>query len=417
MQASRYGLVSVTVARIACTAGDLRPIEPVGGEAGGADREHRGEGGGGDGERAAGGAAAGAPERALDEGPGRPGEQDREGAEAEERGGRERVAEADAGEGEDRLVPEIGGVADEADADQRRGGEHAAGGIARAGVADDEAGAGAGEDDRQHVRELRGGGDGRRGRRGGRRARGRGRRGWRGPGPSRGAAPSRSSQARKGSRKKAACGCAAAAQAARARLAAAGGEDGDEEAAPAPEGGEREREQEVELLLDAEAPGVQQRQVLGGGAEVVELLPVEDVGDGEDGRDEAAGEVAQLERREPGEGEGDAGEEDGDQRRQDAAGAALVEAGDGEAPRGEVAQQDAGDQVAGDHEEDVDAEPAAGEGGEAGVEEDDREDGDGAQAVDLAAPAVGGRRGSAEVGGLDQRRHCPSIRRPRAHNA
>ena len=361
-------------------------------------------------------ATAGAAERALDEGPGRPGEQDREGAETEERRGRQRVAETDAGEGEDRLVPEVGGVADEADADQGRGREQAAGGVACAGVADDEAGAGAGEDDRCHVRELGRGGDGdedgeEAGEREGGGGAGGGRRGHR-----EGSAEKELPGA-EGEEEEAGLRVRRGGPGGQREAGGAGGEDGDEEAAPAPEGGERGREQEVELLLDAEAPGVQQRQVLGGGAEVVELLPVEDVGDREDGRDEAAGEVAQLERREPGEGEGDAGEEDGDQRRQDAAGAALVEAGDGEAPGGEVAQQDPGDQVAGDHEEDVDAEPAAGEGSEAGVEEDHREDGDGAQAVDLAAPAVGDRRGSAEIGGLDKRRHCPSIRRPRAHNA
>ena len=117
---------------------------------------------------------------------------------------------------------------------------------------------------------------------------------------------------------------------------------------------------------------------------------------------EAVGEAAELERRHPGDGDGDAGEEDEGERRQDAAGAALVEAGEREAAPGEVASEDAGDQVAGDHEEDVDAEVAAGEGGEAGVEQDDRQHGDGAQAVDLAAVA-GARRGMPARG---RRRRC-----------
>ena len=162
-----------------------------------------------------------------------------------------------------------------------------------------------------------------------------------------------------------------------------GGEGG---AAPeAPEGEKQQREEQVELLLDAEAPGVQQRQAVGVGTEIVELLPEEEVGDGKRGGGVALGETAELERREPDDSERDAGEEHDDERGQDAAGAALVEAGEREAALGEVADEDAGDQVPGDHEEDVDAEIAAGKGGEAGVEEDHRHDGDGAQAVDVAA--------------------------------
>ena len=103
------------------------------------------------------------------------------------------------------------------------------------------------------------------------------------------------------------------------------------------------------------------------------------------------GEASELERREPGDAEGDAGEQHDDERRQDAAGAALVEAGEQEAPFAQVAREDAGDQEAGDDEKDVDAEVAAGEGGEAGVKEDHRNDGDGAQPVDVTAVAGGMR--------------------------
>ena len=77
---------------------------------------------------------------------------------------------------------------------------------------------------------------------------------------------------------------------------------------------------------------MEERQPLGGGAEVVELLPEEEVRDRERGGGEARGEIGELGRRQPGEGEGQAGEEDEGQGGQDAAGAALVEAGEREAP-------------------------------------------------------------------------------------
>ena len=88
--------------------GGLGGGEAVGADAGEADGGEGGEGGGGERQRARGAAGAAAAERALDEGPGRPGEEEREGAEGEEGGGGQRVAEAEAGEGEDRLVPEVG---------------------------------------------------------------------------------------------------------------------------------------------------------------------------------------------------------------------------------------------------------------------------------------------------------------------
>ena len=171
--------------------------------------------------------------------------------------------------------------------------------------------------------------------------------------------------------------------------------DGEDGAAAAAAGDQREdqREEDVELLLDPEAPGVQERQPVGGGAEVVEDGPEPDVRDREGCGEEARRKALELGRGHPGDGEGNAGEEDDGEGGEDAAGAALVEAGDREAAEGEVAGEDAGDEVAGDDEEDVDPEPAAGEGGETHVEQHDGEDGDGAQAVDLAAIAVGGGRG------------------------
>ena len=132
----------------------------------------------------------------------------------------------------------------------------------------------------------------------------------------------------------------------------------------APEPGEQRAGRGVELLLDAEAPGVEQRQALGVGAEIVELQPEEDVGDRERGRRRSS---RRGSRSSSGESQArpkgtQASEHDGE-RGQDAPGPALVEAGEREAALAQVAHEDAGDQEAGDDEEDVDAEIAAGEGG------------------------------------------------------
>ena len=92
--------------------------EAVGPDAGEADGGHPRQRRGGDGQRPGWAAWAAAAKRALDEGPGRPGEDEREPAECEHRRRRHGVAEAEAGEGEDRLVPEVGAVADQPDADR-----------------------------------------------------------------------------------------------------------------------------------------------------------------------------------------------------------------------------------------------------------------------------------------------------------
>src|SRR3712207_9284325 len=58
----------------------------------------------------------------------------------------------------------------------------------------------------------------------------------------------------------------------------------------------------------------------------------------------------------------------------------------------DVVQDDRGDEIAGDDEEHVDTDEAAAEDGETGVEQQDREDGDGPEAVDVGA-VTGGRAG------------------------
>lgn len=95
---------------------------------------------------------------------------------------------------------------------------------------------------------------------------------------------------------------------------------------------------------------------------------------------------------EPGADQGDRGEHDrgGGQQAPGPAGEELAEpdpaGGDG------LAHQQAGDQVAGDDEEDVHSDEAAGQAGDGGVEGEDGEDGDRAQALDVGPEPRPGRR-------------------------
>jgi hypothetical protein len=143
-----------------------------------------------------------------------------------------------------------------------------------------------------------------------------------------------------------------------------------------------ERPEDVELLLDRERPEVVQRLFRREAREVGhvggDLLPVVDV---EDRRDDRLAELIRLggaEDRHP----GDHDQQHQEQRRQQAAGAGEPEAAEVDRPAAhELAEQDVGDQVAGEGEEDADPEQAAGRPAEAEVEADDRQDRDRAQAV------------------------------------
>ncbi len=121
-------------------------------------------------------------------------------------------------------------------------------------------------------------------------------------------------------------------------------------------------------------------------------------------------ELLEVARREY-EQAGDEGRGQGrEHRRKQPARAPAIEAGEAEAAAVELAEDQAGDQVAADDEEDVDADEAAAKARDAGVEEEDRQNRDGAQAVHLRAgrrrprpPAgivAGGAKGSGMVGGM-----------------
>ena len=152
-----------------------------------------------------------------------------------------------------------------------------------------------------------------------------------------------------------------------------------------------QRPEQVELLLDGERPQVHQelrrggREVVGAGAD---LEPVR----GERERPEHLPLDAdeQVALAEPGEQHGcrDAHQ----QRGQQPSCAARPEAGQVDAAAGDaLAHQQGGDEEAGDDEEHVDAEEPAGQPGRVEVEDEDRQDRQGAQPVEAGQPP--GRRG------------------------
>ena len=172
---------------------------------------------------------------------------------------------------------------------------------------------------------------------------------------------------------------------AEARLAQARGHD------------QQGRPDQVELLLDAQRPVVQERRgadalgevVHGGGREA-------HVGGAEGGRHRVARHARQVQRRHdhPGEREGDQDDDRG--RRQDAPGPSGVEGGEVDAPGAlALAQQQAGDQEAGEDEEDVHPDVAAGDPGHARMERQDQEDGQPAQPLKVRSEGLAARPCSA----------------------
>src|SRR5690606_8683465 len=89
------------------------------------------------------------------------------------------------------------------------------------------------------------------------------------------------------------------------------------------------------------------------------------------------------------------------------AGATEPEPGEIHAPGGELAQQQRGDEEAGDHEEDVDAEKPARQGLGPQVEDQDRRDGEGSQAVEPLDPPATGSASLVGVRGTDRRSGRP----------
>lgn len=89
--------------------------------------------------------------------------------------------------------------------------------------------------------------------------------------------------------------------------------------------------------------------------------------------------------------QGHGGQQDHDQGGEEPADAAGIEVRQAERPLAQAAGQDPGDQVAGDHEKEIDPGEAARQGGGKGVVDQHAQDGQGTQAVDIRA--IGKRRG------------------------
>ena len=145
---------------------------------------------------------------------------------------------------------------------------------------------------------------------------------------------------------------------------------------------------------------MQQRLFLADGDEVAAARSDEDVvGDERRHRGKAAAVAVEQADGRPQPGERDEARDDQQQRRQDPSRPPLVEARQGERPRLPLGDDQAGDEIAADDEEDVDADEAAADRIHAGVPEDDRRDRNRPQPVDFpatqhptASPAGASRR-------------------------
>ena len=126
--------------------------------------------------------------------------------------------------------------------------------------------------------------------------------------------------------------------------------------------------------------------------EVVDRLGGEvPVGDVEAGADDVPGDFGVAERREEDHRHHADGDEQDRRERQQAFGAAGVEAAQGDRPAAvELPDQQAGDEEAGDDEEDVDPDVAARQERHPGVAEEDGDDRDRAQALDVRPETAAG---------------------------
>ncbi len=110
--------------------------------------------------------------------------------------------------------------------------------------------------------------------------------------------------------------------------------------------------------------------------EIAGIFPEVEIGGEGRHRDEAAAEILEEIRQEEQPGGNKRQEREEGQRRKDASGAPLIEIQDREAAGGQFIGNDAGDQKAGNDEEDIDADKSAIETRDTGVKQKDRKDGE-----------------------------------------
>ena len=142
--------------------------------------------------------------------------------------------------------------------------------------------------------------------------------------------------------------------------------------APSSEEQEHSREEQIELLLDGDRPQMQQRLLGGGHVEITGLAPELEIRR-EARRGEKAVRIAdEIDREENEHGRDRCDRQHGEQRREDAAHAALVEARDGEAALIPLGHDQLRDQIAGDDEKYIDADETAAKRPDVIVEEKNR---------------------------------------------
>ena len=149
--------------------------------------------------------------------------------------------------------------------------------------------------------------------------------------------------------------------------------------------------EQVEVLLHGDRPVVQQRRRRRAGLEVVGRLRREpEVGDVQGGRRCVADDVGHPDRRQHDGRRDDDDDDDDECGGKQPSGPARIEGRQGDRPgRRELSRDEAGDQEAGDDEEDIDTDIAAAERRQVRVIGQDHEDRDRAQALDIRAEPAG----------------------------
>ena len=147
---------------------------------------------------------------------------------------------------------------------------------------------------------------------------------------------------------------------------------------------------DVELLLNGQGPEVQQGLDRGRVVEVPRLTPEHHVREEQAGRQQVLAQRLQIQWCHPPPAHRKGGQQHQNQGREDPAHPARVEVPKAEASVAQLRQDDRGDQVPGNDEEDVNANEPGPERVGHGVVCHDRDDRDGAQAIDVRT-VVGGK--------------------------
>ncbi|CCC96900.1 protein of unknown function [Azospirillum baldaniorum] len=170
-------------------------------------------------------------------------------------------------------------------------------------------------------------------------------------------------------------------------------QNGDPNRTPVREQGQHGKgKDDVELLLHPQRPGVEKRVHLRRVLEVTGLQIIDDVGREQRGRRKVLGKALQLLGRQQKQGERRGDRQRREQGGKDSADAADIEVGEGEGAALRVVQNDRADEVAGNHEEHIDADVSAAEQGKLRVEQQNRKDRYRAKAVDVGAVRHGTRK-------------------------